>query len=53
MLGHFAPLPPVRANRRRPLPRRGLTQMQRVSEPALVGIGAVLNQLDIDKANKY
>ena len=36
-----------------PLARHGLTQMKRVSEPALVGIGAVLNQLDIDKANKY
>lgn len=36
-----------------PLARHGLTQMKRVSEPALVGIGAVLNQLDIDKANRY
>lgn len=36
-----------------PLARHGLTQMKRVSEPALVGLGAVLNQLDIDKANKY
>ncbi len=36
-----------------PLARHGLTQMQRVNEPALVGLGAVLNQLDIDKANKY
>lgn len=36
-----------------PLARHGLTQMQRVSEPALVGLGAVLNQLDVDKANKY
>jgi len=36
-----------------PLARHGLTQMKRVSEPGLVGLGAVLNQLDIDKANKY
>jgi succinoglycan biosynthesis transport protein ExoP len=36
-----------------PLARHGLTQMKRISEPALVGIGALLNQLDIDKANKY
>ncbi len=36
-----------------PLARHGLTQMKRVNEPALVGLGAVLNQLDIDKANKY
>ena len=36
-----------------PLARHGLTQMKRIAEPALVGIGAVLNQLDIDKANKY
>jgi len=36
-----------------PLARHGLTQLKRVSEPALVGLGAVLNQLDIDKANKY
>lgn len=36
-----------------PLARHGLTQMKRVSESALVGVGAVLNQLDIDKANKY
>jgi len=27
--------------------------MKRVSESALVGLGVVLNQLDIDKANKY
>jgi capsular exopolysaccharide synthesis family protein len=36
-----------------PLARHGLTQMKRISEPALIGLGAVLNQLDIDKANKY
>jgi capsular exopolysaccharide synthesis family protein len=36
-----------------PVARHGLTQMKRVSEPALVGLGAVLNQLDIDKANRY
>jgi len=36
-----------------PLARHGLTQMKRVGEAALVSIGAVLNQLDIDKANKY
>jgi capsular exopolysaccharide synthesis family protein len=36
-----------------PLARHGLTQLKRVSEPALLGLGAVLNQLDIDKANKY
>ena len=36
-----------------PLARHGLTQLRRVNEPALVGLGAVLNQLDIDKANKY
>ena len=36
-----------------PLARHGLTQIKRVNEPALVGLGAVLNQLDIDKANKY
>ncbi len=36
-----------------PLARHGLTQMQRVNEPALVGLGVVLNQLDVDKANRY
>lgn len=36
-----------------PLARHGLTQMKRVSEPALVGLGAVLNQLDVDRANRY
>jgi len=36
-----------------PLARHGLTQMKRVNEPALVGLGAVLNQLDVDKANRY
>lgn len=36
-----------------PLARHGLTQMKRVTEPALVGLGAVLNQLDVDKANRY
>ncbi|MBE0619494.1 MAG: polysaccharide biosynthesis tyrosine autokinase [Burkholderiales bacterium] len=36
-----------------PLARHGLMQMKRVNEPALVGLGAVLNQLDVDKANKY
>ncbi|MHB8668488.1 MAG: GumC family protein [Burkholderiales bacterium] len=36
-----------------PLARHGLTQMKRVSEPALVGLGVVLNQLDIERANRY
>lgn len=36
-----------------PLARHGLTQMQRINDAALVGIGAVLNQLDVDKASKY
>jgi len=36
-----------------PLARHGLTQLKRVCEPAFVGLGAVLNQLDIDKASKY
>ena len=36
-----------------PLALHGLTQMKRVNEPALVGLGAVLNQLDLDKANRY
>jgi capsular exopolysaccharide synthesis family protein len=36
-----------------PLVRHGLTQLKRLNEPALVGLGAVLNQLDVDKANKY
>jgi len=36
-----------------PLARHGLTQMKRVTEPSLVGLGAVLNQLDLDKANRY
>lgn len=36
-----------------PLARHGLTQMQRLSEPALMRIGTVLDQLDIDNANKY
>ena len=36
-----------------PMARHGLTQMQRINEPALVGLGAVLNQLDVDKASKY
>ena len=36
-----------------PLARHGLTQMKRINEPALVGLGAVLNQLDVDKANRY
>ena len=36
-----------------PLARHGLTQMKRVTEPALVGLGVVLNQLDVDRANKY
>jgi polysaccharide biosynthesis transport protein len=36
-----------------PLARHGLTQMKRVSEPGLIGLGAVLNLLDIDKANRY
>jgi len=36
-----------------PLARHGLTQMKRISEPGLIGLGAVLNLLDIDKANRY
>ncbi|MGP1677086.1 MAG: hypothetical protein ACTS6J_08010, partial [Burkholderiales bacterium] len=36
-----------------PLARYGLMQMKRVNEPALVGLGAVLNQLDVDRVNKY
>ena len=36
-----------------PLARHGLTQMKRVNEPALVGLGVVLNQLDVEKASKY
>ena len=36
-----------------PLARHGLTRMKRVNEPALVGLGAVLNQLDMNRANKY
>jgi Mrp family chromosome partitioning ATPase len=36
-----------------PLARHGLTQMKRINEPELVSLGAVLNQLDLDKANKY
>lgn len=36
-----------------PLARHHLTQIKRISEPALAGIGVVLNQLDIDKANRY
>ena len=36
-----------------PLARHGLTQLKRVNEPALLGLGVVLNQLDLDKANKY
>ena len=27
--------------------------MKRLNEPALVGLGVVLNQLDVDKASKY
>jgi len=27
--------------------------MKRINGPALVGLGAVLNQLDVGKANKY
>jgi capsular exopolysaccharide synthesis family protein len=36
-----------------PLARHGLTQMKRISEPGLIGLGAVLNLLDVDKANRY
>jgi capsular exopolysaccharide synthesis family protein len=36
-----------------PLARHGLTQMKRLNESTLVGLGVVLNQLDVDKANKY
>ncbi|MBE0612324.1 MAG: polysaccharide biosynthesis tyrosine autokinase [Burkholderiales bacterium] len=36
-----------------PLARHGLTRMKRLNEPALVGLGVVLNQLDVDKASKY
>jgi capsular exopolysaccharide synthesis family protein len=36
-----------------PLARHGLTQMKRINGPALGGLGAVLNQLDVDRANKY
>ena len=36
-----------------PLARHGLAQMKRISEPSLIGLGVVLNQLDIDKANRY
>ncbi len=36
-----------------PLAQHGLTQMRRVNEPAMVGLGVVLNQLDLDKANRY
>ena len=36
-----------------PLARHGLTQLKRICEPALVGIGVVLNQLDLDKASRY
>jgi len=36
-----------------PLARHGLTQMKRLSEPALIGLGVVLNQLDVARANKY
>jgi capsular exopolysaccharide synthesis family protein len=36
-----------------PLARHGLTQLKRICEPTMVGIGVVLNQLDLDKANRY
>jgi len=36
-----------------PVARHGLEQIKRVSEAALVGLGAVLNQLDVDRASKY
>ena len=36
-----------------PIARHGLTQIKRVCEPALIGLGVVLNQLDIEKANRY
>jgi polysaccharide biosynthesis transport protein len=36
-----------------PQARHGLTQLQRLNEPALIGLGVVLNQLDLDRANKY
>ena len=35
-----------------PLARHAITQMKRANEP-LLSIGVVLNQLDIDKANRY
>ncbi|MFH1603104.1 MAG: polysaccharide biosynthesis tyrosine autokinase, partial [Pseudomonadota bacterium] len=35
-----------------PLARHAIVQMERANEP-LLSIGAVLNQLDIDKANRY
>ena len=36
-----------------PLARHGITRMRRLNEPALLGLGVVLNQLDVDKASKY
>ncbi len=36
-----------------PQARHGLTQLQRLNEPALIGLGVVLNQLDLDRANRY
>jgi polysaccharide biosynthesis transport protein len=36
-----------------PLARHSITQLNRVNGSALVGLGAVLNQLDVDKAKKY
>jgi len=36
-----------------PLARHGITQLNRINGSALVGLGAVLNQLDVDKAKKY
>ena len=36
-----------------PLARNGLARMKRVNEPALVGLGVVLNRLDVNRANKY
>jgi polysaccharide biosynthesis transport protein len=38
---------------RYPLARHSITQLNRVNASALVGLGAVLNQLDVDKAKKY
>lgn len=36
-----------------PLVQYGLAHMKRVHAPAILGLGVVLNDLDIDKANRY